>query len=243
MSYRRPQGRAGQDRWLMSYADLVTLLFACFTTAYAASVTQASQNAPIAAQQPGIVASPAPVVASAEPASQPSSDDAERSAPSSEPTLRERLAPALAGGLDDVEIDVIEDARGLVISLPEPATFASGSADLTADARELLRRIAAAVRPSDATIRIEGHTDDAAIRGGRYRSNWELSTARASAVVVFMVTETGFEPWRLSAAGYGEFHPRTTNDQPEGRASNRRVDVVVIGSRDKGTGPAAPMVP
>lgn len=242
MSYRRPSGRAGQDRWLMSYADLVTLLFACFTTAYAASVTQAGEHASVASQKPGIVAIPAPVMASAAPARETSSEDADSPAPSPEPSLRERLAPALAGGLDDIHIDIIEDARGLVMSLPEPATFASGSADLTSDARDLLKRIATALRPTDATVRVEGHTDDSAIRGGPYRSNWELSTARASAVVVFMVTETGFEPWRLSAAGYGEFHPRATNDGFQGRALNRRVDVVVIDSGKKGATPA-PVVP
>jgi chemotaxis protein MotB len=228
VSYRPPTSRAGQDRWLMSYADLVTLLFACFTTAYAASLTPAVSAEP---------ATPAPTaVAAAVPAEAPAAGEMPEvtptpaPAPAAEPSLRERLEPALAGGLDDVEIELLEDARGLVITLPETATFSSGSADLTVPAQSLLGRIAAALRPTEASIRIEGHTDDAAIRGGRYRSNWELSTARASAVVVFMVTAAGFEPSRLSAAGYGEFHPRSTNDDAVGRALNRRVDVVVIDS-------------
>lgn len=200
----------------MSYADLVTLLFACFTTVYAASVT-----------------APKDVVLPAPPEAVEAVDDlAEPMPPPVEeprvPSLKERLAPALAAGLEDLEISVIEDARGLVISLPEPATFQTGSADLSSPAQALLHRIAEALRDTQATIRIEGHTDDAAIRGGRYGSNWELSTARASAVVVFMVTHAAFEPSRLAAAGYGEFHPRAPNDTPEGRALNRRVDVVVI---------------
>lgn len=127
-----------------------------------------------------------------------------------------------------MDIELIEDARGLVISLPETATFPIGRADLAAPAQTLLVRIADAIRPTGASIRVEGHTDDAAVRGGRYGSNWELSTARASAVVVFMVTEAGLEPSRLSAAGYGEFHPRASNADAEGRALNRRVDIVVI---------------
>jgi chemotaxis protein MotB len=149
------------------------------------------------------------------------------------PSLKERLEPILGEGFDDMEIGIVEDARGLVISLPETATFPTGRADLSEPAQALLRRIAAALRATRATIRIEGHTDDAAVRGGRYTSNWELSTARASAVVMFMVTDTEFEPSRLAAAGYGEFHPRTSNDTPEGRALNRRVDVVVIESADE----------
>lgn len=233
MKFKGPSARAGQDRWLISYADLVTLLFACFTTVYAASVTSTGDEAIQAPQDvveavDRIATDPAPVA---------------QEAPV--PSLKERLAPALAASLDDLQIEVIEDARGLVISLPEEATFPTGSADLTAAAQALLHRIAEALRDTDASIRIEGHTDDAAIRGGRYRSNWELSTARASAVVVFLVTRAAFEPSRLSAAGYGEFHPRASNDTPEGRALNRRVDVVVIDGplRRESRAPDAAAVP
>ena len=219
MRYRRPTVRAGQDRWLMSYADLVTLLFACFTTAYAASMMPAEEPAP----------APAPAVSEVSASPAVEQEAAPQSPP---PSLRDRLAPILAGGLADVEIEMIEDARGLVISLPETATFPSGRADLAVPARTLLVRIADALGPTGASIRVEGHTDDSAVRGGKYGSNWELSTARASAVVVFMVTEGGLEPSRLSAAGYGEFHPRARNDDAEGRALNRRVDIVVIDPPD-----------
>ena len=219
MSYRRASVRAGQDRWLMSYADLVTLLFACFTTTYAASMMPAEAPAP-------------PPAATAAEVS-PSHDVAEDPVPvPPAPSLRDRLEPILAGGLADVEIEMIEDARGLVISLPETATFPVGRADLAEPARSLLMRISDALGPTGASIRVEGHTDDAAVRGGRYESNWELSTARASAVVVFMVTEAGLDPSRLSAAGYGEFHPRASNHDDEGRALNRRVDIVVIEASD-----------
>ena len=228
MKYRGPSTRAGQDRWLISYADLVTLLFACFTTAYASSVTQPAATNPAAVDKTEAVASVPAELPEVQPAP-------ELQAPPAEPSLRERLEPVLAQGLDDVEIEIVEDARGLVMSLPESATFSSGSADLTVPAQDLLSRIASTLLPTGATVRIEGHTDDTAVRGGRYRSNWELSTARASAVVVFMVSNTGFEPSRLSAAGYGEFHPRTSNDDPDGRARNRRVDVVVMDPRNTGT--------
>lgn len=224
MSYRPPSGRAGQDRWLISYADLVTLLLACFATAYAASVARSAEasSAPAAAAPVQTIPVPEAPAPPREPV-----------AKTPRPSLRERLAPALADGLDEFDIEIVEDARGLVISLPDSATFSSGRADLTTAAQALLRRMADALRTTDARIRIEGHTDDAAILGGRYRSNWELSTARASAVVVFLITETGFAPGQLSAAGYGEFHPRAANDRPEGRALNRRVDIVVIESGDE----------
>jgi chemotaxis protein MotB len=91
----------------------------------------------------------------------------------------------------------------------------------------VLKALAAQLHDTPASLRIEGHTDDMPITGGRFTSNWELSTARASAVVIFLIDEAGFAPERLSAAGYGEYHPRVPNDSPDQRALNRRVDVVV----------------
>jgi chemotaxis protein MotB len=88
-------------------------------------------------------------------------------------------------------------------------------------------RVATTLEPLDVAVRIEGHTDDTPIRTAKYSSNWELSTARASAVVARFIAQR-MDPRRLSAAGYGEFHPRASNATADGRASNRRVDVIVI---------------
>jgi chemotaxis protein MotB len=95
----------------------------------------------------------------------------------------------------------------------------------------VIGRVAATVKDAPNPIRIEGHTDDVPIRTARYGSNWELSTARASAVVAYLIQEVGIEPRRLSAAGYGEFHPRVANDTQENRARNRRIDIVVLEAR------------
>ena len=130
-------------------------------------------------------------------------------------------------------MDLVEDRRGLVISLPESATFASGSATLTREAETFLTRLAEVLRPTTAEMRIEGHTDDVPVAGGRFGSNWELSTARASAVVLYLLANATLAPERLSAAGYGEFHPRAPNATPEQRALNRRVDVVVTASNER----------
>lgn len=215
--------RAGRDRWLLSYADLVTLLFACFTTAYAAAHVQSAET-PVASK-PEVKAAAALTQQPKEPL--PLSE----LRPATEPattSLRDVLTPVLTDSPAIGQLETIQDGRGLVISLPESATFSSGSADLTPAAEMFLMRMADALRGLDVRIRVEGHTDDRPISGGRYGSNWELSTARASAVVVFLVTEASFAPEHLSAAGYGEFHPRAANDLPESRALNRRVDVVVL---------------
>ena len=110
------------------------------------------------------------------------------------------------------------------------AAFGTGSTDISPEARDLIGRVAAAVAPTLHALRIEGHTDNVPIRTARYASNWELSTARASAVVAHLVNTVEFDPTRLSAAGYGEFHPRVANDTPENRARNRRIDIVILGS-------------
>jgi chemotaxis protein MotB len=210
----RPAFRASRDRWLVSYADLVTILLACFATTYAAARTPAAA-AP--------AAPPAPVVretASSQPAATPRSPVA---------SLRAVVAPIVDANASNA-IALADDARGVVISLPESASFATGSATLTSPAQAFLRSLAEVLHGRDVSIRIEGHTDDVPVSGGRYGSNWELSTARASAVVAFLIAESGFAPQRLSAAGYAEFHPRVPNDSAESRARNRRVDLVLIDS-------------
>jgi chemotaxis protein MotB len=225
----RPAFRASRDRWLVSYADLVTILLACFATTYAAARTPDAADADTA---PSHVT--APPVASTPQAAPPTSED-DSPAPATPPAttaaapsaLRDLVAPLVEENANQA-ISVADDARGVVISLPESASFAIGSATLADPARAFLRTLAETLEPRQILIRVEGHTDDVPVSGGRYGSNWELSTARASAVVAFLIGETGFAPERLSAAGYAEFHPRVPNDSADSRARNRRVDVVLI---------------
>ena len=220
--------RGGHDRWLLSYADLVTLLLALFTTLYAASSVDAGKLAPLqtslreAFDAPPIMETKNPTGAIVPPvtvvAGQTAQDD-----------LQLRLEKELSEALRLQRVDIHRDARGLIVSLPQEAAFGTGSTEISAEARDLIGRVAAAVAPTVHAIRIEGHTDNVPIRTSRYASNWELSTARASAVVAFLV-EAEFDPTRLSAAGYGEFHPRVANDTAENRARNRRIDIVILGS-------------
>ena len=232
------QGRNSQDRWLVSYADLMTLLFAFFTVMYGISTVDADKLAPAAnsiqsafatnnvveplASEKGNAVEASSPVAAAEPI-----------VPSSASNLsdvRQRLAMELADAIGSGRLEIVDDPRGLVLSLPVEATFGVGSADVQSDALSLISRLAATVRPLGNALRIEGHTDDVPIHTEKYGSNWELSTARASAVVAFLVNKANIEPARLSAAGYGEFHPRVANDSPVNRARNRRVDIVVLNS-------------
>jgi chemotaxis protein MotB len=213
MRETRQAFRASRDRWLVSYADLVTILLACFATTYAAAAHAPEGAAPA-------VTPPPPAIEKVEPVPAPAQTPAT-------PSLREVVAPIVAANASNA-IGFVDDARGVVISLPESASFATGSATLAAPAQAFLRTLAETLAPRQVSIRVEGHTDDVPVSGGRYGSNWELSTARASAVVAFLISDTGFAPERLSAAGYAEFHPRVANDSADSRARNRRVDVVLI---------------
>jgi len=134
------------------------------------------------------------------------------------------LAPELAAGY----LQLVEDPRGLVIEVPEAGSFDVGQAELTPEAGAMLSRVATMLATLPNAVRIEGHSDPTPIRTAQYASNWELSTARATRVVEFLVATAGLAPARLSAAGYAEFKPRAANDSREGRARNRRVDLVLL---------------
>ncbi len=219
------QRGGGQDRWLLSYADFVTLLFALFVTMYAVSTVDADKLAPAAssmrsafegetAQAPTAPATDLGVIVAQQP---PRMD-----------RVRHELARVLADAIAAGRLELIEDSRGLVVSLPERATFAPASTEMTTTALDLVGQVAMAVKPFERPLRIEGHTDDVPISTREFRSNWELSTARAATVIRFLIERVEFDPRRLSAAGYAEFHPRVANDSPENRARNRRVDIVIL---------------
>jgi chemotaxis protein MotB len=235
---RQPHSRAGHDRWLVSYADLVTLLLALFTTLYAASTLDARKADPIASSFREAIHAQSVGAA-------PDSSGADLYGPrAGKPAivppvevvvrlkafedLKARLARELEDAVQEQRLEIAIDGRGLVLSLPEQATFPVGTADVTPAARELITRLADKVAALPNLIRVEGHTDDVPIRTPRFASNWELSTARASAVVALLIGSVGIDPARLSAAGYGQFHPRVPNSSPENRARNRRIDLVVM---------------
>jgi chemotaxis protein MotB len=195
--------RASGDRWLFGYADIVTLLFACFASLYAA------QAAPVASQ----------ALAAADPG------PAARLAPAA---LERELAAFVGAqaGLPGLEVEA--SARGLVISLPEAGSFPPGSAELGSAARRVMLELADRLRTLPNLIRVEGHTDNVPIHTPEFASNWELSSARATRVVQLLIEEGALAPTRLSAAGYAEHRPKQPNDRPEARARNRRVDIVVL---------------
>ena len=239
---RRYDSNINHERWLISYADFVTLLFAFFTTMYAISTVDAKKlQEMVESMQVAFDASKVPppkrpiVKPDASPVKTPTPDQLALQALKAR--LSERLKLQIAGGQVGLEVD----PRGLVVSIREAGTFGVGSAELSDSARSVLGEVADALADVDHPVRIEGHTDDVPIRTAKYKSNWELSTARATNVVSFFVEDRGLPPSRFSAAGYGEFRPRAVNTTGANRAANRRVDIVILNDATRlAEEPAAP---
>jgi len=139
-----------------------------------------------------------------------------------------RLKTMIDGGQLTVSI---EQGR-IVINLPNNVLFKSGSAHLNPDGKEALTQIAAVLSQfSDRRFQIEGHTDNMPIKSARFPSNWELSTSRAL-TVIHLLTDMGVSPENISAAGFGEFHPRADNETEEGRKLNRRIEIIMLPNLD-----------
>lgn len=232
-----PHGlRASGDRWLFGYADIVTLLLACFASLYATRLAPAAAAVP-AVTVPAVTV-PAPTVVAPGPVDAPAEESVEDSEP-----LVETAADSTPGSgspLDTAFSDIVGDAdalpgvemttsaRGLVISLPEAGSFPPGRADLSPQAMRVMTDLAARLRELPNLVRVEGHTDDVPIATAQFGSNWDLSTARATRVVEFLIEQGRIDPLRLAAAGYAEHRPRVPNTTPAQRARNRRVDIVVL---------------
>jgi chemotaxis protein MotB len=240
---QRVPEHANHERWMVSYADFVTLLFAVFATMYALSVVDAKKFSAMAASLqeafrdtrvvlPGAGGS---IVIAELPGSgaekSPTPGVAEVGLGEVRSQLQVRLAPALDAKLVSLE----EDPRGLVISIREAGSFPVGTADLSEAARLILGEIGLALAKVGNHVRIEGHTDDIPIHTERFASNWELSTTRATTVVRYLLDTANLPPKRLSAAGYAEYFPRVPGMTADARSRNRRVDIVVMSPRVRAT--------
>jgi chemotaxis protein MotB len=153
----------------------------------------------------------------------------------------EQLASALRGEIESGRVELMELRGKTTVKMKDKILFASGSATIGADGRVALKKVADALRSMQGkAIRVEGHTDNVPTgHAGPFPSNWELSSARALAVVRFF-QETGVDPTRLSGAGFGEFQPIAANDSPEGRSQNRRIEIVLLPLEGATPAPAAP---
>ncbi|MBN1870341.1 MAG: OmpA family protein [Candidatus Omnitrophica bacterium] len=140
------------------------------------------------------------------------------------------LETRLKSEIDDKEVKVDMLDRGLVITFVSEVLFSSGKADLRPESLSKLQKVASVLKTtvSDLNVGIEGHTDNVPIKVSGWKSNWELSTARALSVLHHLEDKEGIDPTRLSATGYGEFRPVASNATNEGKQKNRRVEIVIL---------------
>jgi chemotaxis protein MotB len=237
---KRRSHRPSHDRWLVSYADFITLLFAFFVVLYSTAqvdrkkVGQLSAAIQVAFQQLG--ANPTSTSPIQVPVEINQAAPAVALPPREElpdlSGLRKELGQTLAPEISRGEVTLRTGRDGLVISLKEAGFFNSGSAGVKAASEPAFSRMARVLAEGRYNIRIEGHTDNVRIHNAQYSSNWELSTARSTEMIRLLVVSYGFDPERLSASGYGEYHPVASNRTEDGRALNRRVDLVVLGKHE-----------
>jgi chemotaxis protein MotB len=150
-------------------------------------------------------------------------------APSAVPAIQRKLEAYVAQNHLQSQVQVHMDHRGLVITLlSDKSYYDSGSAQLRPGTKKILDNVDVFLRKNDNLIRVEGNTDNVPIATAWYPTNWELSTARAVNVVRYLVEHDHLDPGRISAAGYGQYHPRTDNSTPQSRQANRRVDIVLL---------------
>ncbi|MGE5575856.1 MAG: flagellar motor protein MotB [Syntrophothermus sp.] len=220
---------AGMMRWLLTYADLITLLMAFFVVMFAISQVDVKKYQSLAGslQSALSIGTGKSLVAkyqggSMVPIPKPTPDNTEFAEIVDEVTRyveKEGLSSSVNMQITD---------RGLVIGLSDTILFESGRAELLPPAQKILDKLAVILLKMPNHVRVEGHTDNQPIRTLRYPSNWQLSTDRATNVIMYWLEKYNFPPQRLSAAGYGEYRPVDTNANAQGRARNRRVDIVVL---------------
>lgn len=262
MSSRHARSRVSHERWLVSYADFITLLFAFFVVLYAFAKADQKKQVQVSAaidtafHSLGIFPDPARRPAKGRSATSGAAqpvipmnivigedvlsparvkDDLNQ--------IRRELQQTLSNQIAQHTVSIQMGRDGLVISLREAGFFRSGSAMPRPETLGTLRLIAKSLGRTPYEVRVEGHTDNIPIHNPEFDSNWELSSARATRIARMLLDLHAIPPDRLSAAGYAEFHPVASNQTADGRAENRRVDLVVMPRSQvnfAATGPARP---
>jgi len=236
----------GGDRWLVSYADFITLLMVLFVVLYAMSNVDIGKykslveglrrglstggGGPAAVVDPGIntsgtgTGSTAPAAAGVE--------QAFPQRPSDTMDVASNLTDLLNQTGLDAGVSVQNNIEGVLLSLSENLLFAPGTADLSPQAFPTLDKIVTMLKKIDNEVRVVAYTDNSPVTDKRYATNWELTAARSAAIVRYFIDQ-GLAPDRFSAIGRGEFHPLFPNDTPEHKALNRRAEIIVVYTVEK----------
>jgi len=226
--YRRRRKVVHEDtnRWIISYADFITLLFAFFVVMYAISSVNLDKYKHIAKTlddsfRPNKLNTKSYLIPIIPKTEEPLSDKTGESM---------QLMTENLKYLDDKFAEILKRKKWVELKIKSHSLFENGQSDLSPEALKLLNQVGEVLKKSNYSILIEGHTDNRPIQTNQFRSNWELSATRA-ATVARVLSETGIDPRRISAIGYGDQFPIADNATEEGRSQNRRVSIII--SKDK----------
>jgi chemotaxis protein MotB len=200
--------------WLITYSDMVTLLLAFFLLMYSFSVMSQDHKEALVEELRGVTANKAQELKTRE--------------------ELEEAARKIAKELEKAAAFVESTETEVTVGLSSAVTFGSGDAVLSQAGADALAKVSKILSGLPNVVRIEGHTDNVPMRGGRYPSNWHLSAARAQSVVRLLMKE-GISPRRIEVIGYADVRPRQSNETPEGKAANRRIEIKLIKGADKAT--------
>jgi chemotaxis protein MotB len=239
------QEHQNHERWLVSYADFITLLFAFFVVMFATSQTdkaraqQVSDSVKSALEKGGVSAAVHEILGGTVD-DRGKGNNQMRGSGGSQPSQAERLVPAelipsmqfltksLEAEIRDGKIEVRLEPRGLVVSLRQATFFPSGEDAIEPTTYPSVEKIAETIRKLPNSVRLEGHTDSVPIHTSRFRSNWELSASRGIAMLELLSAHFGIPREHLAIAGYADTAPVDDNGTEQGRAHNRRVDIVIL---------------
>lgn len=230
---KKHEEHENHERWLVSYADFITLLFAFFVVMYSVSSINEGKYRVLSETMVSAFTNHKPmgkmsVVELPLEQSRPVMEKEIQQKPNDFQVYM-KVANAL-GALDNsnADVSVQNSARGISIKIKDEVAFDSGSVVMKPEILEVLDLIAALVKDLPNLISVEGHTDTIPIRSAQFPSNWELSASRSAALVRFFVNRHHLSSERFSATGYGGERPLESNATPEGRSANRRVDIVIL---------------
>lgn len=221
---------AGMMRWLLTYADMITLLLALFIILFSISTINRVKLQALVHDISGGFNSDYAI--NNPPNGGTTGNETGRSGDANLQKIQQKIKSYITQNKLQSNVQTRIDRRGLVISiLTDKAQYDSGSAQIKPEIEKLLDQLKAPLKNTRNDIRVEGNTDNVPIATSEYPSNWELSAARASGVVRYLVDHDEVQPTRVSLAGYGEFRPAHPNDNDTNRQLNRRVDIVILNAQ------------
>lgn len=237
MKKRKPEGHVNHERWLLSYSDFMTLLMILFVVLFAMSSVdqtkfkQLSQSMSVAMGGGKTIIGNESAVSITDKSKQVNTEIQVESEESKLEKLKAQVDKYLDQNGMKGSVSTQIDERGLVVSVNDTLFFDSGRAEVKTEPQKKLIEIGKIVNQLGNYIRVEGHTDNVPISSGQFPSNWQLSSARAANVTELLIANSSIPPQKLSAVGYGEYRPILDNSTEEGRAKNRRVDIIIVNSK------------